>query len=114
MAPIWPASLPAPSVGTTEALSHPAIRHDFEAGYVMTRPRNSRPRRRMALKWSYLTEDQYEDLEDFFVQAQGQAFSFTHPRTGTVLSVVIMSDELPGGFEAPGGRTNVTLEIAER
>ena len=77
----------------------------FESGYVQTRSRNTRPRKRWVLAWGMLTTAQVGTLRTFFettVRGKAGAFNWTHPFTAVVYSVRFAKDELPADLIGVG------------
>jgi hypothetical protein len=90
-------------LGVTSIAS--TIRSESEAGYVITRPRYTRTRKRWSLKWAMMSASDYTSLETFFNETTiGGANSFTwdHPITGTIYTVRFAEDELSFNLSTPG------------
>lgn len=98
-------SITAPDYGLDERLYKPQVRQEFEAGYVQSRPRFTRARRRWSLSWSSLPEIEYQALAAFFTEHQGSAFEWEHPRTHVIHVCRFSGDELPGTISRPGRRS---------
>ena len=75
-----------PDYDLSEEIILPQVRTEFEAGYVHSRPRVTRARRRWSLTWKALPELDYQLLATFFTDNQGSTFAWTHPGfTGRLL-----------------------------
>jgi len=82
-------------------LSHPAeyplketrvdqsLKSDMEKGYVITRPRFTRVRKRFHVTYNVLTQADKNTLDTFVDTVKGDAdiFTWTHPQSGTVYNV---------------------------
>lgn len=74
------------------------LRNDMEGGYEQTRPRFTRIRTKFTLKYAVLSQADKVTLDNFVASVMGaaNAFSWTHPTTGTVYTVRF---EKPPAFE---------------
>lgn len=109
MAAAWPTTKPVYPLA--EEVYLPAVRTEFEAGYVQSRPRTTRARRRWTLHWPALSETEYGSLEEHFIANQGGSFSWTHPGSGTSYTVRYAQDTITGSPVLPGKRAvEVKLE----
>ena len=81
------------------------VKSDFEAGYVQTRAKFTRARKRFILKWSMLSASQFATLQTFFEEtAVGAAnnFTWTHPISDVEYDVRFKEDELKFNLTTPG------------
>ncbi len=84
-----------PSLGQySESIYKPAIKHEFESNYVMSRPRSSRATRKFKMGWIDLSTTEMNILEQFFIENQGNEFQYTNP-FGQTFVVYFGSDNLP-------------------
>jgi len=118
MAVNFPSSLPQPTIDFYESYVRPAIRSEMELGYVKTRPRWTRTRRRFTLRWTSLTSFEKTVLVDFLegIGYGGGSFMWTNPlgeshdESEYVLADGV--DEIMFKYVAPD-RWAVELEIIE-
>jgi hypothetical protein len=108
----WPATLPNPEFPLQEEIVFPQIRTEFEAGYVQSRRRGTRNRRKWTLNWKSLTGLQWATLRAFFLARQGQTFAWTHPVDLTSHSVRFSGDSIPASFQV-NLRWSATVQIEE-
>jgi hypothetical protein len=74
---------------------NPAMVHEMEGGYVVTRPRyHRRPRRVFSIGFTNLSDDDKQTLEDFWNTVKGSALGFnvTLPITDEVVLVRFTQD----------------------
>jgi hypothetical protein len=110
----WPVSLPLPEYGLEEEFYQAQIRNDFEAGYVISRPRFTRGRRRWKnLGWLALSEANYEILLAFFTANQGGSFSWTHPASSVTYTCRFSGDNIMSQFHCVGWRKNIRCPIEQ-
>lgn len=93
MANNWP-SIQNPSRPFDEDVFLPQVRTEFEGNYVQTRPKVSRAKKKWALYWKGMREEDYQTLIKFFRLNQGTSFTWTHPVSGTSYTCVFSGDNL--------------------
>jgi hypothetical protein len=108
----WPSTLPNPKHPLHEELLIPQIRTEFEAGYVQSRRRGTRERRKWALEWDVLTNAQRITLQSFFIARQGSTFAWTHPVTLVSYTVRFSDDAVKMSFNV-NQRWSATVVIEE-
>lgn len=114
MATQWPSTLPNPSYGLDEEFYKPQNLTEFEANYIQASPAALRGRKAWPnLGWKILTEAEYQILEAFFDDNQGNYFEFTHPVTGVVHDCVFTTDRIKCRHDIDGHRNNVQCPIME-
>lgn len=99
----WP-SIAAPSFDFEEEVYLPQVRQEFEANYVASRPRATREIRRWTLRWSRMTEADFQTLEAFFIANQGLTFGWTHPVTSGSYTCRFSGNGLVSRLTRPGIR----------
>lgn len=110
--PVWPSTLPKPDYPLEEKSYKPQVRIEFEANYVQSRAAAKRKRKKFPLRWSLMTEADYQTLESFWDDNQGGLFAWTHPETLTTYTCRFSGDELVGSLVQPGYR-KVEVDIEE-
>ena len=76
------------------------MKSDFEAGYVQSRPKFTRPRKKFQLVWddsphNPLTDDDKETLDQFFQDHGSETIYFPHPfKNGAIYNVLFEDPEL--------------------
>ncbi len=110
MAAAWPTTKPVYPL--EESVYKPALRTEFEAGYVQSRARCTRARRRFTLHWPAMAEAEYGALEEHFIANQGASFSWTHPVSSTSYTVRYAEDVIAGKPVLPGNR-DVVVRLEE-
>lgn len=78
------------------------VRSDFEAGYTLSRARETRERRIFILSWGAVSGTDYDSLEAHFIANVGGSFSWTDPRDSTSYTVQYTEDQLPEGTKYMG------------
>ena len=104
-----------PDIKPTKAvfsLVKPAYRSEFEAGYVQTRPKYTRPRYRIQLIFDILTETEKQQIEDFFKENQGSSFIWHDGETNTDYTVIFADDNLDFKHDYPK-YYSVTINLEE-
>lgn len=110
----WPATLPKPEYGLEEEYYKQQLRSEFEAGYVLSRPRYSRGRLRWKnLGWLLLSDANYATLLAFFVANQGGSFTWTHPGSSVTYTCRFSTDSITSQFHCTGWRKNVRCPIEQ-
>lgn len=74
----------------SEEKVNPAIRKEFEGGFVVTRPRYTRaPVRKITTGYTGISETDYRILKAFWDRKRGGSvsFTYTHPTSGETLTV---------------------------
>ena len=104
----FPATLPKPSIGSGGEVHKAQVRTPFEGGYVQSRAKYTRTRKRFSLRWKALTEAQFEILENFFDANQGGSFNYAFLGTGDYR---FSSDEFAWIWN--GTRRAVDVEVEE-
>lgn len=102
----WPSTLSAPSFGLfEEEMVKAQVQTSFEAGYVQSRAKHTRARRRWPkLGWQGMPESELAILENFFTANQGGSFTWTHPVTEAEYTVRFACDQVQSQVSAPGHR----------
>jgi hypothetical protein len=106
-------SIREPSIATKPEFYKPQVQVEFEANYVSSWPKVSRGRRKWTLLWPYLSEADYQTLEDFFDDNQGGMFTWTHPITNTGYTCMFSVESIICDEQVPGYRSNVQIGIQE-
>ena len=88
----WP-NIQNPS-GLAEKPTKGQIRSDFEAGYVYSRAKWTRARKRFDLTWDSMTNSDKNTLETFFNNNLGSTFTWEHPVSGTTYTVRFSDDSI--------------------
>lgn len=81
------------------------IKSEMEGGYVVTRSKYTRSRKKWNLKWSMLPYSHYNFLERFFsivVLGAANSFIWPHTMTGVLYTVRFEEDELNFNLSTPG------------
>lgn len=107
----WP-DIANPSA-LTERKKKEQDRSDFEAGYVYTRAKWTRSRKIFELTWGAMKDPDKQTLEDFFDNNLGGTFTWEHPLSGEVHTVMFAEDELPAKH-VPVNRWRVDLTLEEQ
>lgn len=110
MAAAWPTTKPDYPLGEKTIL--PQVRTEFEAGYVMSRPRCTRSRGKWTCTWKLMLEAEYQNLLLHFQANQGDSWTWTHPVTAATYTVRYSGDDLSGSVPQPGYRS-VSVELEE-
>ena len=109
--PSWP-SIAKPSHPMEESDFRGQVRTEFEGGYVQTRSRETRARKRWSLRWIAMTEADWGTLSTFFRSYLGSTFTWTHPITSASYTVRFSDDTLQSNVKI-AGRREVTVNIEE-
>lgn len=109
--PSWP-SIRNPEFPLKGKSTLAQLRDEFEAGYVQSRKRDTRGRRRWMLEWKGMPEADFSTLMTFFEANQGGTFTWTNPETSTGYTVRFAEDEIEWSIERPGVR-DVKMELEE-
>ena len=102
----WPA-IAEPIFPIKEATEFPTVRSDKEGPYVQMRRKWTRSKKTFQLEWDEkvsLSEADYQILRQFFIENQGDNFTWTHPATNIVYTVVFDQDSLGTTIVVPGYR----------
>lgn len=90
-----------------EKTLYPAIRTEKEGPYMQSRRKWTSAKKEFTLEWDEkvsLTETDYQTLEAFFLANQGYSFTWTHPVTNVVYTVMFNQDDLDWPILIPGYR----------
>lgn len=87
--PIFPTLSIKPSFPIETEFENSTIRTEFEGGYVHSRPRYTRQRRRWHIIYNALNDNDKTTLINFIATVKGGAeiFSWSHPLTGENINV---------------------------
>lgn len=88
------------------------LRTDTEGGYINTRPKYTRIKRKFTLNY-YLTDEEHEEFVEFYtteIKASG-SFNFTEPITGTTR--VCIFSEVPKETRTTHNHWEVSISIIE-
>lgn len=108
----WPSDIRTPTK-IDERILRGVIRSDFEAGYVQSRSKWTRSRKKFTLNWSSgLPSGEKNTLEDFFDNNLGDNFDWTNPLNGETYTVIFSDDNINFEFAAPGCYT-CTIDLEE-
>lgn len=91
------------------------IRSDFEAGYVQSRAKWSKSRRKFRLSWQEgrcLKNDEKQILETHFDDNLGGSFSWSHSQISGEFTVIYSNDTVDFKLEGPG-IWSTTIELEE-
>ena len=94
------------------------IKTKFESGYVQSRVKYTKSRKKFALGWKYMVYTDLfgtDNLLDHFDANQGGAFSWTHPdsNVGTTFTVRYSDDDIKYSRDATHERWKVTVNLEE-
>ncbi|OPY03559.1 MAG: hypothetical protein A4E60_00224 [Syntrophorhabdus sp. PtaB.Bin047] len=103
-----------PSFGSSEEYYRPMDNTEFEANYVQVTATASRGRHSpFSLTWEKLPEAQYQSIKTFFDSHVGEEFTWTHPVTSVVHTVMFRTGKLKTDFVTPFGHRKLSLELEE-
>jgi hypothetical protein len=102
-----------PNLKTSPIFYKPQVRTESDATYIHSRPRSTRGIHKWSLSWTYLSEADYQLLEDFFSANMGAAFTWVHPITSVSYTCRFSSDTLVGDEQVPGYRSGIACSIEE-
>lgn len=112
--PSFPSTIPQPKADWSGSVYLPQIRDEFDSGYVSTRKRFTTAREKLSgFGWTYLTQEQYQVLYDFFISIQGGVFTWTDILTQKTYTLGSAVDELKY-VHIPGGGVSVEWPLEER
>ena len=89
-------------------------RTSFEAGYVQTRPQETRGRLLFELGWKAMPDADYETLESFFFNNIGNSFDWTNPQDGATYTVIFKQGEFTAEYINPAQRWRVSLTLEQQ
>jgi phage-related protein len=102
----FPSLSRSPSYSIKESREDSVLRSDYEAGYVNTRQRFTRVRRKWELRYPYLTEVDVSTLRTFIdttVHGGADAFDWTNPVDSVTYQVRLQKPpEFIAYFSNPG------------
>jgi len=78
-----------------ESIRKGHIKRKFEDGTPLSRPKETRARRKFTLGWKALDQDDLDSLTAFFVANIGTTFDWTHSISSESITVRFEKDELP-------------------
>lgn len=107
----WP-DIEDPS-GLKEAPQKGQIKSDFENGYVQSRPKFTRVRKKFELSWETMTNSDKETLEAFFDDNLGGVFGWTHPISDSTYTVRFTNDSLDFSYQ-PHNYWQISIELEEQ
>jgi hypothetical protein len=91
---IFPSTIPKPQYPFKESTFDPMNRTSFDSGDVASRPKFTRARKKFELKWDFLDDKEYADVEAFFTSLRGASFTWNHPITGKDYILIWSDDSL--------------------
>jgi hypothetical protein len=106
----FPETLPDPSVGSRGSVNKAQVRTPFEGGYVQSRPKYTRSRKKYELVWHLMTDDDFDTLEQFFLENQGGSFTFPFLGEGDFR---FSNDEIEYEWEESGMHRTVNVFVEE-
>lgn len=107
----WP-SIAAPS-NIRDINQKGQIRSDFDAGYVQSRAKWTRTRRKFELSWNAMSNTDKETLMTFFENNLGDTFAWIHPLSGTSYTVRFTEENIEAKY-IPYNRWQVSLILEEQ
>lgn len=110
----WP-SIAEPMFPIKETTELPTAKSSKEGPYVQYRKKWTKSKKHFQLEWDEmvsLLEADYQILEQFFYENQGVSFTWTHPVTSIVYTVVFDQDSLDSTIVFPGFRA-LSIKIRE-
>ncbi len=102
-------AIPNPVLGSGGSLFKAQVRTEFEGGYVQSRAKHTRSRKRFRLIWSHMKEADWDLLTAFFIANQGGSWGYTFLGTGDYR---FSTDEIEWTWAGPG-RRRVEIEVEE-
>lgn len=90
---VFPSS-PAPRIGSAEELKYNVLKNSFEGNYLQVRRASTRGRRTFTLKYTSITNPEFDALQAFFETNVGMVFDFIHPLTAETHKVTFQNDAL--------------------
>lgn len=103
----WP-DIAEPLFPLKESTEFPTLRSDKDGSYLVMRKRWTQMKKTFQLDWDEkvsLTEIDYQLLEAFFLVKQGDKFTWQHPATDVVYTVMFDQDSLESTIIFPGFRS---------
>lgn len=87
--PVFPTLSHPPEYPLKETRIDQSLKSEVEKGYVVTRPRFTRTRKRIRVTYNVLSQADKNTLDTFVDTVKGDAniFTWTHPQSGTVYNV---------------------------
>lgn len=110
----WP-DIEDPS-GLRESPQKGQIKSDFEAGYVQSRPKFTRTRKRFELSWDAMSNSDKETLETFFDDNLGDTFTWDNPistASDPSHTVRFVNDSLEFSYR-PHNYWQISIELEEQ
>lgn len=102
---------------TEDPLDYQVIATKMEAGYVQTRAKNTTAPRVLHINHVYLSTADVSTWESFWNarKGAGESFSFTHPRTGSTITMRFQAGTMPSIEYIPNTfrRYNITGIVLE-
>jgi hypothetical protein len=105
----WPSTLPITRDSFKESPPNRVIRSNMDVGPDKVRRRSSNAPRPVSLSL-FLTSAQLATFDTFYLENDAYSFTFTHPRTGLVVSARFTS-EPDYSVEETMWRVSVEMEI---
>lgn len=102
---------PKPLLDSEFETKKEAIRTESESAYIMSRPRNTRSKELFTLNYRGLTQEQYQILKAFFLENQGQNFTFLSPFDGINYNSTFNMDSIKP--TRAGVKINTTVMLIE-
>jgi hypothetical protein len=108
----WP-DIVAPS-GLNEEKIKSQIKNDFESGYVSSRAKWTRSRKKFELSWDAMSSTDKATLETFFDTNLGDTFTWTHPSENAEYTVRFSEDTINADYKKGSiGYWQVSLVLEE-
>ncbi len=109
----WPTDIREPA-SVDEQIIKEVIRNEFSSGYVQSRPKWTRSRKKFTLNWSSgMSAIEKETLETFFKNNIGNSFDWTNPLDDVTYTVLFSDDNIKFNFAAKGAFT-CTINLEEK
>ena len=102
---------PKPLLDSELETKKESIRSESESAYIMSRPRYTRAKELFTLNYRGLTQEQYQILRAFFLENQGQNFTFLSPFDGINYTVGFNMDSIKP--TRAGLKINTTVSLIE-
>jgi hypothetical protein len=100
---------PAPEYASTEEYIIPIVKTESDGNYLRVRRKTTKKRETFTLKFVCLHSG-YDSIRTFFDTWQGTAFTWTHPTTGVVHTVVFGQDKLTRSVRPTHSEFSIILE----
>jgi len=97
----------------TESTLNPALRTEFESGYVHSRRRVTVAKKRWTMQWSVMSNTHFRDLLTHFNSHQGGSFNFRPPDEESVVYIARYGVDQIDAKSVAGNRWGVKVILEE-